>query len=201
LGGHIGPYSLAGRLFDMTEIMTAILLEPDAIHELLGKCAEFLADYAKGFKEAGADGVIIAEPAAGLLSVDLCEEFSSQYVKRIVDAVQDDSFTVILHNCGNTAALVDSMAGTGAMGLHFGNVVKMSEILPHVPPDRVAMGNIDPVGVLKSGNPAGVEAAVKCLLDGMAKYPNFVISSGCDIPPSTPLENIDAFFRAVEHHK
>lgn len=28
-------------------------------------------------------------------------------------------------------------------------------------------------------------------------YPNFVISSGCDIPPMTPKENIDAFFEAI----
>lgn len=28
-------------------------------------------------------------------------------------------------------------------------------------------------------------------------YKNFVISSGCDIPPATPWENIDAFFEAV----
>lgn len=31
-----------------------------------------------------------------------------------------------------------------------------------------------------------------------AEFPNFVISSGCDIPPASPWENIDAFFEAVE---
>jgi uroporphyrinogen decarboxylase len=31
-------------------------------------------------------------------------------------------------------------------------------------------------------------------------YPNFVISSGCDIPPATPWENLDAFFAAVEEY-
>ncbi|MBS7172993.1 uroporphyrinogen decarboxylase family protein [Blautia caecimuris] len=32
------------------------------------------------------------------------------------------------------------------------------------------------------------------------KYPNFVISSGCDIPPAAPLENIQAFFDAVKEY-
>ena len=45
--------------------------------------------------------LIIAEPAAGLLSPEQCAEFSSPYVKKVVDAVQDDNFMVILHNCGN----------------------------------------------------------------------------------------------------
>jgi uroporphyrinogen decarboxylase len=42
-----------------------------------------------------------------------------------------------------------------------------------------------------------VRARVKQLLDECGRFPNFVISSGCDIPPETPLENIDAFFKAV----
>ena len=29
-------------------------------------------------------------------------------------------------------------------------------------------------------------------------YPNFAISSGCDIPPASKWENIDAFFAAVD---
>jgi len=29
-------------------------------------------------------------------------------------------------------------------------------------------------------------------------YPNFVIASGCDIPPMTPIENLQAFFDAAE---
>ena len=40
-------------------------------------------------------------------------------------------------------------------------------------------------------------------MERCCKYPNFVIASGCDIPPMTPLENIEAFFQAVEefYHK
>ena len=40
----------------------------------------------------------------------------------------------------------------------------------------------------------------KATLDLLAKcgsYPNFVISSGCDIPPAAPWANLDAFFAAV----
>ena len=40
--GCIGPFSLAGRLYDMTEIMMAIYIEPDAMQLLLEKCTEFL---------------------------------------------------------------------------------------------------------------------------------------------------------------
>ena len=119
--GCIGPFSLAGRLFDVTEVMTAILTEPDSVLALLEKCTQFLITYVKSFKTGGANGVLIAEPVAGVLSADHCTEFSSNFIKRIVEAVQDDSFLVVLHNCGDTDTLVPSMLSTGAGGLHFGN--------------------------------------------------------------------------------
>ena len=35
-------------------------------------------------------------------------------------------------------------------------------------------------------------------MERCCKHPNFVISSGCDIPPLSSWDNIDAFFRAAE---
>ena len=65
LAGIIGPYSLAGRLLDMTEIMILCYEEPEMVETVLEKSTAFLVKYAKAFKEAGADGVVMAEPAAG----------------------------------------------------------------------------------------------------------------------------------------
>jgi uroporphyrinogen decarboxylase len=198
LAGHIGPFSLAGRLMDMVEIMIALRRDPETVHTVLEKCAAFLVEYSRAFKECGAGGVIIAEPAAGLISPAMCGEFSSRYVKMIVDAVQDESFVVIVHNCGNTVKLVDSMASTGAGGLHFGNAVKMTDILPQIPAGRVAFGNIDPVGFFRNGTPGEMKKKVRGLLEEMRPYRNFVLSSGCDIPHDIPLQNADAFFQALE---
>jgi uroporphyrinogen decarboxylase len=200
LGGIIGPFSLAGRLFDITEMMTAILMDPEGSHELLEKCTSFLKNYANAFKEANANGVVIAEPAAGLLSPALCDEFSSLYVKQIVDYVQDETFMVMLHNCGNTTTLVPSMQSTGCHALHFGNAVDMLQILPQVDREILVFGNIDPVRVIKDSAPARVYSETRSLLDKTRHYANFVISSGCDIPPDTPLANLDAFFEAVKEY-
>ena len=197
-GGMIGPYSLAGRLFDITEMMTFVLMDPDAAQQLLRKSTEFLKEYALAFKRAGANGLVIAEPAAGLLSADMCDMFSSVYVKEIVNYVQDDSFMVILHNCGNTTEQVESMASTGAMGLHFGNAVDMMDILAQVPPNVIALGNISPSEVFLNGTPASMRKEVLLLLERTASYKNFVLSSGCDVPPGVPLENIEAFYRALD---
>ena len=51
-----------------------------------------MIEYAKAFKEAGANGIAMAEPAAGLLSPSLMEEFSNPYVEKVRAAVEDENF-------------------------------------------------------------------------------------------------------------
>ena len=196
--GVIGPYSLAGRLMDVTEIMILCYEEPDMVHTVLKKATRFLIDYCKAYKECGANGIVIAEPLAGVLSPALEEEFSEPYVREIVEMVQDDSFIVIYHNCGNSTMLMtDSIAATGAAAFHFGNAVNMEEILQKMPRDKLVMGNIDPAGQFKNGTPESIRQETAALMEKCCKYDNFVISSGCDIPPLSKWENIDAFFGAV----
>ena len=196
--GCIGPFSLAGRLFDMTEIMTACYLEPDTVHLLLRKCTDFLLKWCTALKATGTSGIIMAEPAAGLLDNDFCLEFSSKYIAEITAKIQDEHFLLILHNCGNTGHCTNAMLQSGAAGLHFGNVIDMSTALSQIPAETLVLGNLDPVRLFKSASPAEMYAKTIDLLNATAAYPNFILSSGCDTPPGTPLANIDAFFQALD---
>lgn len=196
--GIIGPYSLAGRLLDMTEIMILCYEEPEMVETVLEKVTEFLCEYAKAFKEAGANGIMMAEPAAGLLSPNLIREFSTPYVNKIREAVEDDEFLVIYHNCGNVEPLMEQMLEVDAQAYSFGNAIDIEKALEVIPQDRLVIGNIDPAGILRNATPDVVKEETEKLLARCSKYSNFVLSSGCDIPPVTPLENLDAFFEAAE---
>ena len=198
--GMIGPYSLAGRLYDMSEFMMACYCEPEVAEMLLEKCTEFLIKYCKALKATGADGVVLAEPAAGLMSNDGCSEFSSKYIKEIVDAVQDDTFIVILHNCGNGGHCTSATVESGAAAYHFGNKIDMVEALKGCPADSLVMGNLDPVTVLQQASPEEVRNATMELLKATAEYLNFIISTGCDVPPHTSPDNIKAFYSAIEEY-
>jgi len=195
--GSIGPFSLAGRLMDMTEIMVLCYTEPELVHAVLEKATQFLIQYNTAFKEAGADGIVMAEPAAGLLSPALIAEFSTPYARRVIEAVESEACVYIYHNCGNTIPLIDSILETGAKAFHFGNAIDLSQMLPLIPPDKLVLGNVDPAGQFRNGTPESVRAATLSVLNACAKYPNFILSSGCDIPPLAPLANIDAFFGAA----
>ena len=196
-GGCIGPFSLAGRLFDLSELMMAMYIEPETVTMLLEKCTAFITSYLLAMKETGIDGVILAEPASGLVSNDDCYRYSSAYVRRIVDAVQYDGFSIVLHNCGNTGHCTDAMIRSGASALHFGNRADMVEALKTCPPDLPVMGNIDPVTVMQQASPEQVYSAVSELLGKTAGFGNFILSTGCDVPPHTPVVNIQAFYQAL----
>ena len=197
--GAIGPYSLAGRLMGMTELMINCYEEDEAVHELLSKCSQFIEQYILAFKNAGANGVVIAEPAAGLISPQLMDEFSAEYLKKIVANVQDENFIVVYHNCGNVVnRMTDECAKIGAKAYHFGNACDMLEMIEKMPSDVLVMGNVDPAGTLRNGTPDKVREETIGIMEKCCAHSNFVISSGCDIPPATPWENLDAFFAAVE---
>lgn len=199
IAGMIGPYSLAGRLMDVTEIMYLCFDEPETVHKVLDKATQYLIRYGQAMKDAGADGIMMAEPLAGILSPDMAVEFSMPYVKRIIDALQDEEFAVLYHNCGNSVPqMLEAIYALGAAAYHFGNAIDMEAVMKVTPADILVMGNIDPAGQFASGTVESITAATRDLLDKCGSYPNFVPSSGCDIPAHAKWENIDAFFKAVE---
>lgn len=195
--GVIGPYSLAGRLFDMTELMLECYDSPDEVKVLLEKCTAFIISYIKAYKEAGADGVVMAEPAAGLLSPALAEEFSTAFVQKIIAEVNDESFVFCYHNCGSAASdMMDAFATLDADIFHFGNAVDMEKACKTIPTDKIVMGNVDPV-LFRTGTPETVAADTVRVFNQCGKYDHFMISTGCDVPAASNWENIDTYFSKV----
>lgn len=196
--GMIGPFSLAGRLMDVTEIMYTCYDDPEIVREVLRKATAFLKHYAAALKAAGADGIILAEPLCGVLSPDMAAEFSCPYVKELLDSVQTEEFAVIYHNCGNSVPqMAELLYEMKAAAYHFGNAVDMHRMLQSAPADVLLMGNLDPVSCFAKGTPKQIKEQTLALLQACGTYQNFVLSSGCDIPHTAPWENIEAFFEAL----
>ena len=154
IAGIIGPYSLASRLMDVSKTMIYCFDEPDMVHIILEKSTDFLIQYSQAFKDAGANGVIMAEPLTGLLSPGMAAEFSHAYVKQIIDEVQTDDFAVFYHNCGNNVPfMISDIYQLGASGYHFGDAISMMDVLPQAPHHVLVMGNISPSQQFKGGTP------------------------------------------------
>jgi len=197
LGCMLGPFSLAGRLYGVSETIEATAVEPETIEVLLRQVTAFLCQYALAFRETGAWGVIVAEPAAGPLSPAGLGRFSAPFVKRIVEAAETPDFAVVLHNCEAKNTHLESVLASGAGINHFGAPMDIVAALGKVGPDIILGGNLDPTAVFHDGTPQALGEATRALLEATRSYKNFIISSGCDIPLGTPLASLNAFYRAV----
>ena len=195
----IGPFSVAGRLLNVNDIMLQLYEHPELVHKVLRKVTDFLVKFAAAYKREGLNGMIIAEPLAGLLSPQLIEEFSSSYVREIVETVQDKQFVTIYHNCGNSVPhLLKSIIDIGCYAFHFGDSANMREMLDQIPRNYLVMGNLSPANTFNAKTTEQVRLDTLRLLHECGDYSNFIISSGCDIPPNTDLDNVDMFFKTVE---
>ena len=199
LGGCIGPFSLASRLAGVSETLLLTMTDPEYVKILLQKSVRFLTAYIREFIENGADGMLMAEPAAGLLSPKGMREFSSSHIAAIRQCVEeyDSEFALIVHNCAAKTKHLDALLETGCRHFHFGSPMAMTETLERVRPEITIYGNLDPSAVFCLSAPEETASQTRELIRKTGGYKNFGISSGCDLPPQTPIDNLDTFFEVV----
>ena len=196
IAGISGPFSLAGQLRGVTDIMMDCYDDPELLEELVQKTTEFLCVYAKMLKEAGADMLLLAEPLAGVVSPSMAADFSHPFVKKMIESVQDDSCAVIYHNCGaGVPRMLEDLTELGAMIYHFGNAIELREAIEKMPKTVTVMGNVDPAGVVAHGSVESVRQTIDALVKSCGDYENFWLSTGCDVPPDAPWENLVEFMK------
>lgn len=194
-----GPYSLAALIMGADEAALATILRPDDLEKVCQFTTKKIRQYVQLLIAAGAQVICILEPSAVMLGPEHFQRFSADYVKHIIDSCRYSGVGTVYHTCGNTMHLVNKMAGAGVDAVSLDSPeagVDLPAVARRLPPEVVVMGNINPTGVVLRGTPGEVKAEVTDLLRRMDPYPNFVLSTGCDLPLETPLENILAFMEA-----
>jgi uroporphyrinogen decarboxylase len=199
-----GPYTLAALMMGADEAAMATVLRVDELHAVCQFTTERIQEYVRLLIAAGAQVICVLEPSAVMLGPEQFAAFSADYVRHIIESCKYAGVATIYHTCGNTMHLVDKMveAGVHAISLDSHEAgVDLPAVARRLSSDVVIMGNVSPTGILFKGRPEEVEAEVCDLLKRMAAYPNFVLSTGCDLPQETPLENIRAFMRAGRRYR
>lgn len=191
----IGPFTLAGLMMGATDMAMATIDSPDVVSATVNFCEQVVIDYAKALQEAGADMICILDPTSVILSPQAYWQFAGRSVQNVIQHL--DTRT-ILHVCGNTTHLIPMFCQTGTQGLSLDSVVPMAEACCLMPPEVVLIGNLDPVRVLLTGTPELVRRETHKLLEEMRPFPNFIMSTGCDLPAEAPLANIIAMIEATK---
>ncbi len=199
-----GPYTLAGLLLGATNAAVYSINNPEFLSEVCEVVIEKILDYVKLLISAGAQIICVLEPSAVMLSPDAFNNFSKKYVKRISKLCEDTSIAVVYHICGNSMHLIEKMceADVDALSLDSEEAgVDLAKAINMIPDNVIVIGNICPTGKILNGKPDDVKNEVKDLLIKMEPYPNFILSTGCDLPQEVPIENIQAFMNAGRNFK
>ena len=192
----IGPFTLAGLMMGANNIALATIDTPDVAHATVNFCERIITDYAQALQKAGAHVLCVLDPTALILSPKAYWEFAGSSVRNIIRQLSTPM--TILHICGNTMHLIEQMCRTGVGGLSL-DTVDMREAAKRVPEDVVLIGNIDPVWTMLNGDVRSVRKDALRLMEMMAGHKNFIVSTGCDVPAETPLENIAELVRTVKN--
>jgi len=195
VGEVIGPFTLATNMGG-SDIYMDTRRNPQKVKALLEYCEKVIIRYAKALIEAGADMILIAEPAGSQLSMSAYEEFSLNYTRRIIISLNRPC---ILHICGKAGHIIEKMCQSGAQAISIDDV-DMTRIIELVPRRVVIIGNISPLKFFKN-SPEEMEKETIKLLEIIKRRKEFLVAPGCDLAPQTPLENIQAFVKTAKNYR
>jgi [methyl-Co(III) methanol-specific corrinoid protein]:coenzyme M methyltransferase len=187
VAGITGPFSLAGHLFGIENLLKSVILDPKKVHEAVGRASEAGSMFGKALREAGADVVLVADPSASsnLISPKTFREFVKPVISRTVEAIGGITF---LHICGNANPILSEMAETGVNSISIDENVDIRKAKAILGERVKIAGNISTTNTLLLKKPEDVRETCRQALEAGVD----ILAPGCGIAPRTPNVNLKA---------
>jgi uroporphyrinogen decarboxylase len=206
IGFSGSPWTLATYMVEggsskaFTKIKKMMYAEPQTLHLLLDKLADSVISYLNAQIANGAQSVMVFDTWGGVLSPRDYNEFSLQYMAKIVDGLNRESegrrvpVTLFTKNGG---MWLEQMAATGCDALGLDWTIDISDAKARVG-DKVALqGNMDPS--MLYAPKARIEQEVKTILDGYGNSgTGHVFNLGHGIHLDVDPEHAGYFINAVK---
>ena len=194
-----GPIAEGADLRGINTLMMDFFDDPPFVRDLFAFVIELELRFAREQLRAGADVIGVGDAAASLVGPDIYEEFVWPYERKLVDGIHALGGKVRLHICGNTRLILERIGKLGCDIVDLDSMAPISEARQKMGPDTILLGNLNPVTVLRNGDPAGVTAAIaECHHQA---GPRFIVGAGCEVPRDTPPENLRALCAYAHTHQ
>jgi len=189
-------FDLACLVRGIEEFLMELIEQPDnpQLTELMEICYQSHLAVHRALAKAGAHFTSLGDSLAGpdVTSPRMFNRFARPYEERLVKDLAADGIFVVIHICGDTSRILDSLSEYAPCGFELDYKTDAAKAKHTVGARHVLFGNIDPSGVLARGSPQEVRAATRQLMSIWKPGGLFVLNAGCAIPPTTPPENIHA---------
>ncbi len=193
-----GPLNIASYLMGTTEFLTAMMTNPDEIHQLLTVITDYLDEWHDLQKKSfpSIDGIMMLDDIIGFIGEEEFKEFGLPYLKRLYNK---DVSIKFFHN---DAGYGSSITYLPEIGINIFNMEFESDLneLKELTNNKVTMlGNIPPRDVLAGGSPDDVRKSALELVNGMKDKSRIIYSCGGGMPPGVKTENIKAFIETIRN--
>jgi len=195
-----GPFGVAGDLMGATELFLAAAERPDFVRELLRIVTDKMIGYLDACRaEEGRPGprdFAWSDDLAVSLSRAMFESIALPSNRRLRDRCDGRA---ILHMCGRSDHLLETFRdGLRIDELQgFGWQVDLDRGAEVLGGRVVLLGNINPM-LIRDGTPEDVRRATRKVIERLAPLGGLIIQDGNNIPPGSPLRNINAMMEAAE---
>jgi [methyl-Co(III) methanol-specific corrinoid protein]:coenzyme M methyltransferase len=181
-----GPYTLLLYLCNPVNLFIEMKKEPQVVIDALFHLSSFLAKIGHAYHEAGADLITIHDMggSAGYIGPLKYEQFVFPSEKDLIEKLPKPC---ALSVCGSMDKALHLLAQTGADAVSVDQLTDLKAAREALK-DTLLFGNVDPVESLWRGDEAHVAEAVQRLKEAGVD----AIWPGCDVVPSTPIQNIKA---------
>ena len=194
-----GPCAEAADLRGINTLMLDFYDDPSFVRDLFAFVVEMELKFARAQVEAGADVIGVGDAAASLVGPAIYEEFILPYEKRLVDGLHAMGTRARLHICGDTRHILAGMGSLGCDIVDLDSLSPLSEGRKQMGPGQVLLGNINPVTILRDGNPELVlEEVGRCHREAGNR---FIVGAGCEVPRDTPEANLHAMREYASSHQ
>jgi MtaA/CmuA family methyltransferase len=193
-----GPCAEGADLRGINTLMLDFYDDPQFVRDLFEWVVELESNFAREQIRAGADIIGIGDAAASLVGPAIYEEFVWPYEKKLIEQLHAMGTRVRLHICGNTRFALNRMGQLGAEIIDIDFPAPLTEAREKMGANQVLLGNLNPVTVIRNGNPELVRETVeRCHREAGSR---FVVGAGCEIPRDTPTENLRAMVEYAFQH-
>jgi uroporphyrinogen decarboxylase len=196
IGWVEGCVAEAADLRGINELMMDLAADEDYLEDFFLIIHEQQKRFALAQMRAGADFIGVGNAAASLIGPDLYRKYGLPWDKAIVDYVHENGGRVKLHICGNINPLLELLKEVAPDILDIDWMVDFHRAAEIFKGSATAIsGNMDPVEVMMRGSPQAVEEAVRRCIE--AGTDTTLIAAGCEIPVTTPEENLLVMDKAL----
>lgn len=192
-----GPLNIASFLMGATELMMAMLTNPESIDTLMQKITAFLKKWLQIQREtfSSVDGIFLLDDIIGFIGEPEFRRFGLPYFKDLYNANVAVKF---LHNDAQCRVSMPFLPEIGVNLFNMGFDVTLNEIKERTNNQVTLVGNIPPRDVLANGKPEDVTKCVIELLDSLQDKSRVIVSCGGGLPPGVSSANLTAFIQAVK---